>query len=112
MKTRLIFSLSVALIFLGMNVQTIAQEKPLTSAKNSRKTQEKQLTQPTNAKQLKTAKDHAATNKKITEKTSKIRDRKISKNEAPKKLNKKETVHHKRLEKKTQKKESNTPQKK
>jgi len=112
MKTRLIFSLSVALIFLSMNVLTFAQEKPVTAAKNNSKTQEKQLTTPAKTHQLKTANNHAVTNKKMTEKTSKIKDKKISKNEASKKLNKKEAVHHKRLEKKTQKKESNTPQKK
>ncbi len=112
MKTRLIFSLSAALIFLSLNISAFAQEKPVTTAKNNSQSQAKQLTKATKTHEMKLQKENAVINKKTTEKTSKVKGRKILKNEPSKKLSKKEAVHHIKMIKKTQKKESNTPQKK
>ncbi len=114
MKSRLVFSLCAALIFLSVNISSYAQEKTVTSAKDTKQIQEKQLTKPTKTHQMKMIKDDAVktNNKKVIQKAVNIKDKKTLKNEPSTKLNKKEVVHHKKLEKKTQKKESNTPQKK
>ncbi len=114
MKTHLIFSLFVALVFLSMSVVSFAQEKPVTSAKNTKQTHEKQLTKPAKMHQMRVIKDDAVKtgDKKVTKNTSTVKNRKNLKNEPSQKTKKKEVVHHKKMEKKIQKKESNTPQKK
>ena len=112
MKSRLIFSLFVALIFLSTGIMSYGQEKPMTTAKKTTHTQERQLTKQANTHQMKKIKDDAVTNKKVTAKTVKTKAEKVSKDEHSAKLNKGAVVHHKKLEKKTEKKESNTPQKK
>lgn len=116
MKSRLIFSLSVALFFLSASVLSFSQDKPNTSDKKDVQKQEKQVTHTTKPTQLKTVSNKTGkekTNiKKMTTKQSKVKGQNITKNETTKAVNTKEPKHHKEMEKKTPKKESNTPQKK
>lgn len=116
MKSRLIFSLSVALIFLSASVLSYSQDKPTTTEKKTRQTQEKQITHTTKPNQMKTVSTKTGkvktTQKKMTEKQTKVKGQNITKNETSKTVNTKEPKHHKEMEKKVQKKESDTPQKK
>lgn len=111
MKSRLIFSLSVALMFLSASVFSYSQEKPNTTNKPVQHKQVKQINSASNIHKaktvsMKTAKAQTA-DKKTTMKTARIKNQKRTRNETGKSGNKKELTHHKRMEKNLHKKESN-----
>lgn len=117
MKSSLFFSLSVALIFLSASVFTYSQDNSNTTNKPVKHKQVNQITSAAKTHQLKTVNSKTAkaqtTNKKTTVKSAKVKNQKITKNETRKAENTKELTHHKKMEKKIRKKESNnTPQKK
>lgn len=114
MKSRLIFSLSIALIFLSASVFTYSQDKPNTSDKTAKVKQEKQVVKTTKPQvhtmkmvSNKTAKVKTI-QKKAVEKTGNMKEQKTTKSEATKTAKTKELKHHRQLEKK----KNNTPQKK
>jgi hypothetical protein len=113
MKSRLIFPLSVALIFLCTGILTYSQEKPNTSDKTTKVKQEKQVVKTTkpqvhNMKMVskKTAKEKT-TQKKAIVKTGKLKEQRTTKSKTAATVKIRELKHHKKMEKK-----SNTPQKK
>ncbi len=106
MKTRLVLSISVLLAFFIMSTYSFAQEKPVTPVKTVKQIHDKQITRSAKTNKVSTNKVSAlkTADKKITKKTGKMKNNKIVKNEASPKSVQKEVVHHKKLEKKTQKK--------
>lgn len=111
MKSRLIFSLSVALIFLSAAVFTYSQEKPNTTSRDTKQTQEKQVTKTSRPHQdkavsTKTAKEKTVHNK-TDKRSAKVKTQKVNKKQTKKAENATELRHHKKMEKKLQKKENN-----
>jgi hypothetical protein len=118
MKSRLIFALSVAILFLSTSILTFSQSKTNTADKSTKAIQVKQVTPTTNKQMEKTT--AVKTNKKVenskqlkkTEKTSKVKGQKVTKSKTTKVAHNKVMMHHKKMDKKTTKPESSTPQKK
>jgi len=116
MNIRIFLSLSAALLFLSAGVLTYAQNKPATTVKNTKTTHIQQVThttKPVKTSSLKTKMNkEKPTKMKMTKSTTGVKVHKITKNESSKPVTTKEPMHHKKLGKKIQSKESKTPLKK
>jgi hypothetical protein len=122
----LFFVLSVALIFFSSSILTYSQSKIDTAARNNVHVQVKHVTHSASNLKAKTVSKKTISNKvnkklekgkqeKPAVKTIKVNEQKTTKNTKKKTSNVEKNMvikHHKRMEKKTTKKDSDTPHKK
>ena len=116
MKSRLIFALSVALLFFGTSIFTYSQSKTGTTEKTAKQEVKQTPVKTTNTTQkiasLKTNTKMEKGKKSKTEKTSKMKDNKVTKTKSPKVVNNKAMIHHKKMDKKATKPETSKTEKK